>query len=159
MVLFTCCLMLQVKLDLLGDSEAEGWFRPGLPPLLMIAGPYQHFKDAILCAWRNKVYGILTARKGFRGGPLLDFDGTKQLLFSSHLCCVCCVCRVVCCVLCVVCVMCVVCVSVILEQPSYLRRRWPKKQRKAKWQGAQHLGLTPGVSATSPRPLCLTQRH
>ena len=24
-------------------------------------------------------------RKGFRGGPLLDFDGTKQLLFFSHL--------------------------------------------------------------------------
>ena len=45
------------------------------PSLRMLAGPHQHFKSA----------GILAARKGFRGGPLLEFEGTKQLLFSAHL--------------------------------------------------------------------------
>ena len=67
------------------DSHEEGWLRPGLPPLRMLAGPYPHFKNAILSAWRGRVAGILTSRKSFRGGPLLDYDGTKQLLSSSHL--------------------------------------------------------------------------
>ena len=67
------------------DSSEEGWIRPGLPPLRMLAGPYQHFKSAIFSAWRGRVAGILTSHKGFRGGPLLDYDGTKQLLFSSYL--------------------------------------------------------------------------
>ena len=57
------------------DSHEEGWLRPGLPPLRMLSGP----------SWRGRVAGILTSRKGFRGGPLLDYDGTMQLLFSSHL--------------------------------------------------------------------------
>ena len=80
-------LLLQSALDLgfALDSEIEGWIRPGLPPLRMIGGPYQHFKSAILSAWRNKVSCILVARKGFRGGPLFDFSGSMQLLFSSHL--------------------------------------------------------------------------
>ena len=38
--------------------------------------PYQHFKDSIL--------SDLCRRKGFRGGPLLDFRGSMQLLGSSH---------------------------------------------------------------------------
>ena len=67
------------------DSSVEGWIRPGLPPLRMLAGPYQHFKAAIIGAWRNKVSGILAARKGFRGGDFLDYPGSMQLLFSSHL--------------------------------------------------------------------------
>ena len=29
------------------DSQEEGWLRPGLPPLRMLAGPYQHFRNAI----------------------------------------------------------------------------------------------------------------
>ena len=67
------------------DSHEEGWLRPGLPPLRMMTGPFQHFKEAIFAAWRGRVAGILTSRKGFRGGSLLDYNGTKQLLFSSHL--------------------------------------------------------------------------
>ena len=67
------------------DSNEEGWIRPGLPPLRMLSGPYQHFKSAIFSSWRGRAADILTSRKGFRGGPFLDFDGTRQLLFCSHL--------------------------------------------------------------------------
>ena len=58
------------------------WGLPGIP---MLSGPYQHFRNATVSSWRGRVAGVLTSRKGFRGGPLLDYDGTKQLLFSSHL--------------------------------------------------------------------------
>ena len=51
----------------------------------MLSGPYQHFRNAIVSSWRGRVAGILTSRNGFRGGPLLDYDGTRQFLFSSHL--------------------------------------------------------------------------
>ena len=44
----------------------------------------QHFRSAILDAWRNKVAVDLCGRKGFRGGPLLDIHGSLQLLNSSH---------------------------------------------------------------------------
>ena len=47
-------------------------------------GPIQHFRAAILGAWRNKVSAGLCARKGFRCGPLLDIDCTLQLLDSDH---------------------------------------------------------------------------
>ena len=67
------------------DSYEEGWLRPGLPPFRMLSGPHQHFKSAIMSPWRGRAAAILTSRKGFRGGPLLDYDRTKQLLFSSHL--------------------------------------------------------------------------
>ena len=60
------------------------WVRPGLPPLSNLAGPVQHFKGAILEAWRDKVSSSLCRRKGFRGGPLLDVYGSLQLLTSSH---------------------------------------------------------------------------
>ena len=60
------------------------WERPGLPVLSHIAGPIQHFRSAVLDAWRNKVAGDLCARQGFRGGPLLDVHGSLQLLNSSH---------------------------------------------------------------------------
>ena len=33
------------------------------------AGLVQHFKAAILDAWRNEVAADLCGRKGFRGGP------------------------------------------------------------------------------------------
>ena len=56
----------------------------GLPQLSNLAGPIQHFKAAILDAWRNKVAADLCGRKGFRGGPLLDVHGSLQLLDSSH---------------------------------------------------------------------------
>ena len=79
---------------LLSSSAAEIWFRwnpdtlawvrPGLPMLSILAGPIQHFKTAILDAWRNKVTADLCGREGFRGGPLLDVFGSSQLLNSSH---------------------------------------------------------------------------
>ena len=45
--------------------------RPGLPLLSNLVGPIQHFKVAILDAWRNKSAADLCGREGFRGGPLL----------------------------------------------------------------------------------------
>ena len=66
------------------DPLALGWPRPGLALLSNLAGPVQHFKAAILDAWRNKVSADLCDREGFRGGPLLDVHGSLQLLNSSH---------------------------------------------------------------------------
>ena len=66
------------------DPGALVWVRPGLPPLCNLAGPVQHFKGAVLEAWRDKVSSNLCCRKGFRGGPLLDVHGSLQLLTSSH---------------------------------------------------------------------------
>ena len=61
-----------------------GWSRPGLLLLSNLAGPIQHFKAAILDAWRSKVAAGLCGRKGFRGGQMLDIHGSLQLLNSSH---------------------------------------------------------------------------
>ena len=60
-----------------------GWYRPGMLLLSNLAGPVQHLKAAIL-AWRNKVSADLCSGEGFRGGSLLDFHGSLQLLNSSH---------------------------------------------------------------------------
>ena len=49
-----------------------------------LSGPLQHFRAAILGAWRNTVSADFCARKGFRGSPSLDIDGTLQLLNSDH---------------------------------------------------------------------------
>ena len=50
----------------------------------MLAGPFQHFKGAGLAAWRGRAAGIHpSCWEGFRGGPLLDYKGSKQLLSSS----------------------------------------------------------------------------
>ena len=66
------------------DHLALAWSRPGLPLLSNLAGPVQHFKAAILDAWRNKVSVDLCSREGFRSVPLLDVHGSLQLLNSSH---------------------------------------------------------------------------
>ena len=66
------------------DPHALAWIRPGLSLLSNLAGPIQHFRAAILDAWRNKVTSDLCRRKGFRGGPLFDIHGSLQLLNSSH---------------------------------------------------------------------------
>ena len=66
------------------DPHALAWVRPGLPLLSNLDGPVQHFRAAILDAWRNKVASDLCKRKGFRGGPLLDVRGSLQLLVSCH---------------------------------------------------------------------------
>ena len=60
------------------------WSRPGLPRLPFLDGPIQHFKSAIVDAWRDHVSADLCGRKGFRGGPFLDYVGSMQLLVSSH---------------------------------------------------------------------------
>ena len=52
------------------DSDQAGWIRPGLPPLRILSGPIQHFRDAIWQAWQHKVATDLCKRKGFRGGVL-----------------------------------------------------------------------------------------
>ena len=65
-------------------SQVPGWIRPGLPVLSMMAGPIQHFRAAVLGAWRLKVSVDLCSRKGFRGGPFWDVSGTLQLLNSDH---------------------------------------------------------------------------
>ena len=66
------------------DPDALAWFRPGQPLLSNLAGPNQHFKSALLDAWRNKVAADLCGPKGFRGRPLLDVHGSLQLLNSSR---------------------------------------------------------------------------
>ena len=49
-----------------------------------LAGPIQHFRVAILEAWRSEVSADLCATKGFRGSPWLDVHGALQLLNSDH---------------------------------------------------------------------------
>ena len=58
------------------------WERPGLPVLSNFAGPIEHFRAAVLEAWKNKVSADLC--DGFRGGLFLDIPGTLQLLNSGH---------------------------------------------------------------------------
>ena len=72
------------EIDFRWDPLALAWSRPGWPLLSNLAGPVQHFRAAILDAWRNKVAVDLCGRAGFRGGPLLDVHGSLQLLNSSH---------------------------------------------------------------------------
>ena len=56
------------------DPHAFAWSRPGLPLLSNLAGPVQHFRAAIIDAWRCRVAAGLCGRAGFRRGPLLDFS-------------------------------------------------------------------------------------
>ena len=51
------------------DPLALGWSRLGLPLLCNLAGPLQHFKAAILDAWRNNVAADLCGRRAFAGYP------------------------------------------------------------------------------------------
>ena len=55
-----------------------------MPLLSNLADTIQHFRAALLDAWRNKVSADLCGRKGYRGGPLLDVHGSLQLLNSDH---------------------------------------------------------------------------
>ena len=55
------------------DFDALAWSRPGLPLLSNLAGPLQHFKAAILDAWRNKVAVALCGGKVFEVGPCWMF--------------------------------------------------------------------------------------
>ena len=73
MVLFIFFLLALLKLAFIGTPDALAWFRPGLPLLSNLAGPIQHFKAALLDAWRNKVTADLCGRKGFREVLFLTF--------------------------------------------------------------------------------------
>ena len=76
----------KVRLRLVFGGILRNWLGIDLvlPLLSNLSGPVQHFRAAILGAWRDKVSADLCARKGFRGGPSLDIDGTLQLLDSDH---------------------------------------------------------------------------
>ena len=66
------------------DGEEKGWVR-SLTPLRMMTEPVQHFRSAILDAWRFTVFSKLSERKVFLGGEFADYQGSLQLLISSHL--------------------------------------------------------------------------
>ena len=51
----------------------------------MMTGPVQHVRSAILEAWRFHVFAKLSERNGFWGVEFEDFQGSLQLLTSSHL--------------------------------------------------------------------------
>ena len=72
------------EIGFLLSPDMVGWAREGLPVLSNLGGPIQHFRAAMLEGWRGKVSADLCARKGFRGGPWLDVDGSLQLLNSDH---------------------------------------------------------------------------
>ena len=67
------------------DGNEHGWVRVSLPPLRMMTGPIQHFRSAILEAWRFHVFAGLSERKGFGSVEFADLKGSLQLLTSSHL--------------------------------------------------------------------------
>ena len=54
------------------DSRLLGWERLGLPVLSNLAGPVQHFRAAILEAWRY------VSGRDFVEGPWLDIDGGER---------------------------------------------------------------------------------
>ena len=68
------------------DSGEKGWIRVSLPPLRMMTGPIQHFRNAILDAWHfSCFFPKLSERKGFWGVEFADLKGSLQLLGSTHL--------------------------------------------------------------------------
>ena len=44
------------ELGFASDGDERGWVRVSLPPLRMMCGPLQHFRSAILDAWRFGVF-------------------------------------------------------------------------------------------------------
>ena len=59
------------------DGAEKGCFRDSPPPLRMMTGPVQHFRSAILDAWR---FSVFSRRKGFLGGEFADFQGFYNYL-------------------------------------------------------------------------------
>ena len=47
------------------DGDDKGWVRVSLPPLRMMTGPVQHFRSAILDAWRFQVFAGLSETRFF----------------------------------------------------------------------------------------------
>ena len=58
------------------DADFDGWKRSGLPCLSNIAGSIQHFKSVTVDGWRSTVAKDLCSGAGFRGGSLIDIDGS-----------------------------------------------------------------------------------
>ena len=58
-------LISAAELGFAWDGDEKGWVRVSLPPLRMMSGPVQHFRSAILDAWRFQVFARLSERKGF----------------------------------------------------------------------------------------------
>ena len=69
-------LISAAELGFAWDGNEHGWVRVSLPPLRMMTGPIQHFRSAILEAWRFHVSAKLSERKGFRGVEFADFQGS-----------------------------------------------------------------------------------
>ena len=67
------------------DGEERGWVRVSLPPLRMMTGPIQHFYASMFDDWRYSVFAKLSERKVFFGAEYVVFEGSLQLLTSSHL--------------------------------------------------------------------------
>ena len=84
MVLFISFLFLLLNWVLPGMVLRKVGFESPFP-FCMITRPVQHFRSAILDAWRFHVFARLSERKGFGGGDFVDFQGSLQLLTSSHL--------------------------------------------------------------------------
>ena len=78
-------LISAAELGFAWDGDEKVWVRVSLPPLRMMTGPVQHFRPAILDAWRFQVFARLSERQVFVGGECADFHGSLQLLTSSHL--------------------------------------------------------------------------
>ena len=78
-------LISAAELGFAWDGAEQGRVRVSLPPLRMMTGLVQHFYSSILDAWRFSFFAKLSAKKGFRGVEYADFQGSLQLLNSSHL--------------------------------------------------------------------------
>ena len=58
-------LISATELGFAWDGHQNSWVRVSLPPLRLMTGPVQHFRSAILDAWRFQVFARLSERKGF----------------------------------------------------------------------------------------------
>ena len=58
-------LISAAELGFAWDGNEQCWVRVSLPPLRMMTCPVQHFRSAILDAWRFHVFTKLSERKGF----------------------------------------------------------------------------------------------
>ena len=80
-VVFHLLLISAAELGFAWDGDEKGWVRVSLPPLRMMTGLVQHFRSAILNAWRFQVFARLSERQGFFGEvSLLILQGSLQLL-------------------------------------------------------------------------------
>ena len=75
MVLFIFFLSLLLSWDLLGMGRRKVGFGSLSLTLRIMTGPVEHFRSAILDAWRFCVFSKLSERKGFLSGEFADFQG------------------------------------------------------------------------------------